>query len=247
MILTLIEWLRLIIGLLDLAILTLIMYVLSFLPQKILGDWYRKLFRYWCKVFVRALRVDLFLHQKNKYPLPERYILIGNHPSAFEDVGMSALFDVRFLAKIEVKDWWLVGRIGQAAGTLYVQRESKESRQEANGELRQALEKHNIGLYPEGGCKGRRINLPFRRGVFDIALQTKIPIVPVFLHYEAQESFEWYQQTLLYKLWTIMMAQNRRANYYIYDAIDPTLFTSKEALCEHVQNLYLNWQAKYLD
>ncbi len=248
MILSFFAFIRFLVGLLDLILFTLILYLLSFLPKKILGKWYKQVFRYWCRIFVRALRVELYLHQKNVRPLPKHFILIGNHPSAFEDVGMPALFDAHFLAKIEVKDWWLVGRIGQAAGTLYVQREMKESRQEAAQTIKDTLaKKENVALYPEGGCKGRRIYIPFRYGSFDIALQTGVPIVPVFLHYEAQESFEWQFQHLMYKLWIIMTAPNRRANYYVYDAIDPMQFSSKEALCEHVQALYLKWQQRYLD
>lgn len=249
MILSLLSLLRTLIGWLDLALLTAILYILSFLPKKMLGSWYRRCYRYWSMVFVRALRVDLFLHQKNHKPLPKQYILIGNHPSAFEDVGMPALFDVYYLAKIEVKTWWIVGRIGQAAGTFYVDRESKDSRQGASNELKETLmTRHiNIGIYPEGGCKGRRIFTPFRYGVFELSMQTGVPIVPVFLHYEAQEDFEWQFQHLLHKLWMILTAKNHRANYYVYDAIDPKQFSSKEAFCEYVQNLYLEWQKRYLD
>lgn len=248
MILSFFAFIRFLVGLLDLFLLTIILYLLSFLPKKILGTWYKKAFRYWSLVFVRALRVDLYLHQKNHKPLPKCFILIGNHPSAFEDVGMPALFDAHFLAKIEVKDWWIVGRIGKAAGTLYVQRENKDSRQAAQQTIRETLEKkESVALYPEGGCKGRRICLPFRYGAFDIALQTNTPIVPVFLHYEAQESFEWQFQHLVYKLWMIINAPNRRANYYVYDALDPQEFASKEAFCDHVEKLYLKWQEKYLD
>ncbi|MFI4938118.1 MAG: lysophospholipid acyltransferase family protein [Candidatus Berkiellales bacterium] len=248
MILSLLSFIRTLIGIIDLIVLTLLLYLLSFLPSFLLKGWYRALFRYWCWVFIRALRVELYLHQKNRRPLPEHYILIGNHPSAFEDLGMSALFDVYFLAKVEVKHWWLVGRISRAAGTFYVQRESKESRQTASDTLREALASgHNVGLYPEGGCKGRRIFIPFRFGPFDLSLQTQTPIVPVFLHYESQSDFEWLNQHLLYKIWMMFRAQNRHANYYVYDAIDPRQFDSKEAFCDHVQSLYLEWQRRYLD
>lgn len=248
MILSLFQIIRLIIGIIDLVLVTVVVYTLTFLPEKYRKNWYRHLFRYWCWVFIRALRVNLYLHQKNQKELPKQYILIGNHPSAFEDIGMSALFNVYFLAKIEVKDWWIVGRISQAAGTYYVHRESKESRQEATDTLKEALSKGlNVGLYPEGGCKGRRIFTPFRFGVFELSLQTGVPIVPVFLHYESQQEFEWQSQHLLYKLWMIMRAQNRRVNYYIYDAISPVQFSSKEEYCEYVQNLYVEWQKRYLD
>lgn len=74
-----------------------------------------------------------------------------------------------------------------------------------------------------------------------------MPLLPVFLHYEAQEAFEWQHQHLLHKLWMIITSPNRRANYYVYDAIDPSQFKSKEALCHHVEQLYLAWQQSYLD
>ncbi|MGD9591799.1 MAG: lysophospholipid acyltransferase family protein [Candidatus Berkiella sp.] len=248
MLLSLLAFVRFIIGLIDLIVMTALMYGLSFLPKQHIGKWYRHLFRYWCWVFIRALGVELFLHQKNKQSLPDHFILIGNHPSAFEDLGMSALFDVHFLAKVQVKDWWIVGRISEAVGTFYVERESKESRADASGTLKEALAQGtNIGLYPEGGCKGRRIFIPFRYGGFELALESKTMIVPVFLHYESQDDFEWQNQHLLHKLWTILTSQNKRANYYVYDAINPQDFASKEALCEHVQNLYLTWQQRYLD
>ena len=42
------------------------LYLLSFTPKAWLGKWYRAIFRYWVRVFIRALRVDLFLHEKNQ-------------------------------------------------------------------------------------------------------------------------------------------------------------------------------------
>lgn len=248
MILSLLSLLRTFIGIIDLILVTGILYLFSFLPKPYLKNWYPVFFRYWCSVFIRALRVNLYVHQHYQGSLPKHYILIGNHPSAFEDLGMPSIFDAKFLAKHEVKDWWIVGRIGKAVGTLYVDRDSKSSREDAFEALKQALEKgDSVALYPEGGCKGRRIFTPFRYGIFDLALETAIPIIPVFLHYEAQEDFEWQNQHLVYKLWMILCARNHRANYHIYDPIDPKGFPSKEALCEHVQALYLEWQKKYLD
>jgi 1-acyl-sn-glycerol-3-phosphate acyltransferase len=233
----------------ELVVLTAVLYLLAYLPRTWLHPFYHRLFRIWCNFFVRALGVDLRLHQKNQKPLPAQYILIANHPSAFEDVGVPALFDVRSLAKDEVKDWWFAGRINQAAGTLFVKRESRDSRAAAAQEIIDQLNAgHNIALYPEGGCKGRRIFSSFRFGAFDISLQTGIPILPVFLHYEAQEDFEWRSpHTLIQKMWHFMTTRNNRANYYVYDAIDPRGFSDKRSYCAHVHNLYLAWQARYLD
>ena len=233
----------------ELTVFTALLYVLSFLPHRWLQPWYFTLFRSWCRFFVRALGVDLRLHQKNTRPLPGRYLLIANHPSALEDVGVPALFPVYSLAKDGVRDWWWVGRINVAAGTLFVERESAESRQQAAGQIEAELRRgHNVALYPEGGCKGRRVFSIFRYGAFDISLRTGIPILPVFLHYESQDDFEWRSpQTLLHKFWHFMTTQNNRVNYYVYDAIDPKLFSSKEEYNQYVYNLYLKWQERYLD
>ncbi len=233
----------------DFVLWTGMLYVLSFLPKSWLGAWYGKFFRIWCRVFVRALGVDLRLLQQNQFPLPAQFILIANHPSAFEDIGVPALFNVSSLAKIQVKDWFIVGRISAAAGTLYVERESKDSRNAAAQEVLATLASgKSIALYPEGGCKGRRIFESFRYGAFDISLTSGIPIVPLFLHYEAQETFEWANpHTLIHKMWHFMRSQNNRANYYVFDAIDPKQFSDKESYNAHVHHLYIQWQAKYLE
>jgi len=234
----------------ELVLFTLMLYLLSWLPRPVYRGFYFPLFRFWARSFVRALGVDLRVHQKyTSKGLPRQYILIANHPSAFEDIGIPAVFPVHSLAKIEVADWWLVGRISTASGSLYVQRESKESRNAAAEEIERALrEGRNIALYPEGGCKGRRIFESFRYGAFDISLRTGIPILPVFLHYESQDDFEWRDpQTLLHKIWHMSVTRNNVANYYIYDAMDPANFSDRESFAAYAHGKYLEWQARYLD
>lgn len=233
----------------DFVLLTLLLYLLSWLPQGTMPKFYFYLFRAWCRTFVRALDVDLRLHQKNLNPIPQHYVLIANHPSAFEDIGIPALFEVYSLAKLEVKFWWVAGRISHAAGTLYVDRESKQSRQQALQDMIDAVNQgKNIALYPEGGCKGRRIFESFRYGAFDVSMQTGVPILPVFIHYEAQDDFEWRSpQTLPQKLVHFLTTRNNTANYYVFDAIDPAQFSNKEEFTEHTWQLYKKWQEKYLE
>lgn len=233
----------------ELALVTAFLYAAAFLPRALRRFWYFQAFRFWCGLFIQAFGVDLRLHQKNTRPLPKHYILIANHPSALEDVGIPALFPVYSLAKEEIKDWWWAGRINIAAGTLFVQREDPDSRKAAAGQLEAEVRAgHNVALYPEGGCKGRRIFSSFRYGAFKVSMATGVPILPVFLHYESQDDFEWRSpQTLLHKFWHFITTQNHRANYYVYDAIDPKQFTSVEEYNQYVYNLYLKWQARYLD
>src|ERR1035437_6166385 len=78
--LLLLRLMRKIIGWVDFFVFTALMYLLSWLP------WPGKhpvarMFNAWCRSFVRALDVDLRLHQKNRKHLPKRFILIANHPT----------------------------------------------------------------------------------------------------------------------------------------------------------------------
>ncbi|MCW8963309.1 MAG: 1-acyl-sn-glycerol-3-phosphate acyltransferase [Gammaproteobacteria bacterium] len=244
----LLKWLWQGVAILDLVFLSLIMLVLAYLPGKLIHTFYRKLFRHWCQVFVAALGIDLRLHQHFQEPLPDTYILIANHPSIFEDIGIPSLFDTYPVAKEELRNWVIGGRIAQAAGTLFVQRESPESRKSLSQAIVDALQEgKNVALFPEGGCKGKRIH-EFRWGIFEISLEAGIPIVPVFLHYEAQDEFEWKDnETAPQKIWKLLNLTNNRANYHVFDAFHPTDFDDKAAYCDHVHQQYLQWQKEYLD
>ncbi len=241
--------LRLLVGWIDLTLFTVFMMVMSRLPQALLRAVYPRLFHAWCRCFVRALGVNLRLHQHHVRPLPDHYIVIANHPSAVEDVAIPALFPVASLAKEEVKDWWFVGRIAEAAGTLFVKREDKGSRQAALQSLIDAVRCGNsIAIYPEGGCKGRRLWDKFLYGAFTVSLETSTPIVPVFIYYEAQEEFEWLShESLLAKIWRILCSPNRTAHYYVFDPFYPQDFASRGAYSDHVYRKYKEWQHRFLE
>lgn len=246
--LIILRWLRKLVGIVDFVVFTISLYLLTFVP------WRGKhpvayIFRAWCRAFVRALDVELYVHQKNKASLPSRYILVGNHPSAFEDIGIPAVFDVVSLAKRQVQDWYIVGRISKACGTLYVDRDDPESRRQAIGIMVDAVNQgHNICLYPEGGCKGRRLFSEFKSGAFEVAMQTGLPILPVFLHFEAQDDFEWQPPyTLPDKLLHMFCAINNRANFYIMDPVYPKDFADKYAMKAHVYNVFEDCNRRYLE
>ena len=231
-----------------LIVMSILLYLLSHLPRAFSGRYYHFLARLWCRLFVRALDVDLKLIHKNIQALPEQFILIANHPSALEDFAIPALFDIYPLAKAGVRDWFVLGRISDFAGTIYVDRSSTSSRQAAKGALSEAVKSDkNIVIFPEGGCKGARIFEKFHTGAFEISLQTGIPILPVFLQYIDQKAFVWKGESLVKKLWQIFKSDNNQVNYYVFDAIQPDGFNDRESFAEHAHSLYLQWQKEYLD
>lgn len=233
----------------ELTVLTIICYLLSWLPKPLTGRYYHALSRLWCRFFIRALGIDLRLHQQNLHDIPEQFILIANHPSALEDFAIPSLFDVYPLGKEGVRHWYVIGRMAESANTIFVKRNDPKSRHAALESLQEAIEQgRNIALFPEGGCFGRRIHERFHAGAFDLSMKTGVPILPVFLHYEAQDTFEWHApHTLLHKFWHYITAPNNRVNYYVFDAIDPSTYTDKITFANEVREQYLIWQKKYLE
>jgi len=229
-------------------LLTAVLYVSSFVQYFHFKPVYLVMFRQWSNFFVRALGVNLKLHRHSRQPLPDHFIMIANHPSAFEDIGLPALFNVTSLAKAEVADWWILGRISTAAGTLYVKRESRKSRAQALSDIvRKVSQGENLALYPEGGCKDKLIAERFYFGAFEASLQTGVPIVPVFIHYEAQDDFFWRPNVpLVQKLWEIMTASNHTANFHVFDVFKPEDFADKQTYTTEVHKQYLKWQEIYL-
>ncbi|MES2213091.1 MAG: lysophospholipid acyltransferase family protein [Pseudomonadota bacterium] len=233
---------------LDLIAFTLFLSALSLFHHRRFNSWFQRIFQSWCHTFIRALGVKLRAHQHYRTTLPKQFIVIANHPSIFEDVGMPALFDARFLSKEELKDWWIIGRIAKAVGILFVKREDKSSRKAAREALAAAIQAgDSVGLFPEGGCFTRRIYTPFTRGAFDLAFTTGVPIVPVFLHYPAQESFEWTDQTAPRKIIELFCASNLVADYHIFEPINPQDFSDAEHLRTYTEQQYLRWQERFLD
>lgn len=238
---------RLVAGWLDLLAHSAVLWLLALLPRSWTRGWYAKLFPGWCRTFVRALRVELRRHEHYSGSLPSHYLLIANHPSAFEDIGIPALFPVDSLAKTEVRDWWVAGRIADRAGTLFVRRDSKASRRAAADAMVAALRRGRcIALYPEGGCHGRRLAGRFHYGTFEVAQRADVPVVPVFIHYEAQEAFEWAHQGLLRKILDIATAPNRCAHYHIFDPFNPRDYPDARAFHDAVYAAYQRWQARFL-
>ena len=243
--LLLLRLIRRILGWADFLVVCVAVYLLAWLP------WPGKhpvarLFHAWCRAFARALDVDIRVHQKfRRQHLPSRYILIANHPSAFEDVGIPAIFDVVSVAKLQVKDWFVAGRIARAAGTLFVDRDNPDSRKQVIQEMVKAVEAgQNIALYPEGGCKGRRLYKEFKTGAFEVSFRTGVPILPVFLHYEAQDDYEWQPPD---KIGHIMRAVNNRANYYVFEPMDPKDYADRYAMKAAAYELFARCDAKYLE
>ncbi|MBK8453883.1 MAG: lysophospholipid acyltransferase family protein [Thiofilum sp.] len=168
-------------------------------------DVFKRAKQWWLKRLASITGAEVIISGE---PLLQRVLWVANHVS-WLDIGVVGGVGVpRFLSKIEVKKWPIVGWLATQAGTLYIDRgQSGETAAEA---VRQALlQGDRVALFPEGTTTdGKNVKHFFAR-IFAPALDTETPVQPVVLRYTDQqgaalESVPYVgQQNLLINLWRV--------------------------------------------
>ncbi|MCB9007010.1 MAG: 1-acyl-sn-glycerol-3-phosphate acyltransferase [Ardenticatenaceae bacterium] len=133
-----------------------------------------------------------------------------NHVSYLEVLALFGIMPTRFLAKAEIKDWWVVGRIATAIGCVYVQRGDKESRREARQALTEVETFPPITIFPEGKRGPGDALLPFRYGAFEIVTQGSFAFLPIAATFSNLEIAIWHRkENILKALWRLASQPER--------------------------------------
>ncbi len=108
-------------------------------------------------------------------------VIVANHESWLDALVMLALLPAVPLAKREVLSWPVIGPMASSFGAVFVRRGDAHSGAVALRHLRQALSQgRTVVGFPEGTTSANGV-LPFRRGLFGLALHARVPVVPVAL------------------------------------------------------------------
>ena len=122
-----------------------------------------------------------------------RGFVFFNHFSWIDPVVLMAATPVRFLAAAGVQRLPLIGWVGRAVGTIFVNRGDGASREAARGGLREAVTRSRtpVALAPEGGIRPGPPVRPFRHGAFEVAAETSQRVLPVALDYAPWPRAAW--------------------------------------------------------
>jgi len=111
-------------------------------------------------------------------------LLVANHHSWLDIPVLHAARYCRFISKSDVQDWPLVGTLATAAGTLYIQRESRRDALRMVGSMQQALQAGEVlAVFPEGKTGDGHELLPFHANLLQAALAADAPVQPVGLRF----------------------------------------------------------------
>lgn len=144
------------------------------------------MFYYICKVLVSIflfLTGGIDVHGKDKIPRKGPYIIVANHQSLIDPMVLMACLPVRifFLAAAYLFRIPVVGQIIALTGAMPIK--SQKGDFKSLKRCRRLLENGKIiGIFPEGGVSKSGKIKPFMPGWSYLALKSKVPVLPVFIH-----------------------------------------------------------------
>ncbi len=147
--------------------------------------------RKWCWGFFRHLNIRV--EHLGCLPDPARgpYLVVSNHVSWLDPVGISSVHPVRFVSKSEIGQWPVLGPLSRRGGAVFLERGSPRSLKGVSQEMETLLgQGESIGLFPEGTTtKGSGV-LPFAPALFEPACRTKASVLPVAIKYTRKNGTE---------------------------------------------------------
>lgn len=173
----------------------LLVYGASCIFRKHTVDTAMRLKRHWLKnIAYPVLNLHVIIQGR---PLDKAAIYVCNHRSFLDPVVVLRYLDAFVIAKAEVAKYPIINKGAEITGVLYVNRESKDSRNEVREKMIETIKSgHNVLVFPEGTVGVLKGTLPFRSGTFFEAVENGIKVVPIALDFKDERDL-WLKRNLL--------------------------------------------------
>ena len=164
---------------------TFFLLIFLLLETLIRGKKFKTGFRYsmlWGKgiCMIVALKVEV----QGEIPKGD-ILLMPNHRSYSDIFAFISLVQSSFVSKAELRAWPMIGYAADLVGTMFVERQSTESRKKTIKDMKERLlQSFSVTIFPEGTTfMGPGIKT-FRKGTFLMAAEEGFTIVPAAIEYE---------------------------------------------------------------
>ena len=139
-----------------------------------------RLTRWWHRGIAHGLGMKI--HTRGT-PREQATLFVSNHLSSFDIPALGSILPARFLSKVEVRHWPLMGWLATRAGTLYIERGGREAAVSTNQVMTEALSlNQNIVLFPEGTVSDGNMRR-FHSRLIQSAVDSGADVQPVAISY----------------------------------------------------------------
>ncbi len=159
--------------------LSIVALIVSLFDRK--GEVIHKIARFWATLHLKACGIKVSCKGSDNISKPP-YIFMCNHQSALDIYALLSALPVstRWIAKRQLFSipffGWAIKRAGYISIDRENPREALKAINEAAQKIRQGM---NILIFPEGTRSPDGALLPFKKGVFSLAVRAGIPVIPV--------------------------------------------------------------------
>lgn len=158
-------------------------FTLIFVPFRN-AEFVHRVQQFWSRSFYRLMFLPVTVEGLEHIQPGQSYVFVSNHQSMFDVWLIYGWLPVIFkwLMKAELRKVPFVGIACKAAGHIFVDRKNPKAAMESMEDIKKQLKDGVCTvIFPEGtrtkdGQVGR-----FKRGAFQIALDLKLPIIPISL------------------------------------------------------------------
>jgi len=142
--------------------------------------------RLWFHAVLRAFGIRLRIHGARRFQATSGrgVLVVSNHVSWLDELAIDSVQPIRLVAKRDIKDWPVLGRIITAAGTVYLDRERLRELPRTVTELTQTLRNGSaVGIHAEGTTWCGLASGRYKPALFQAALDAGVPVRPIVLRY----------------------------------------------------------------
>ena len=138
-------------------------------------------FRIWARGLSRFFGMRVRVEGE---PPRGRFFLVANHVSYVDIVLLASHLDIAFVAKSDLRAWPALGRIFEAADTIFIDRSRKRDVVRVMNLVGREVDRGlGVLLFPEGTSgKGDEL-LPFKPSLLEFACTRDLPVHWATLHY----------------------------------------------------------------
>jgi 1-acyl-sn-glycerol-3-phosphate acyltransferase len=154
-----------------------------FIPNK--QYWRQLAFTVWSRGFARvaAMRIEVI------GPVPHApFFLVCNHLSYMDIPAIRAVVDGVFVAKADIRGWFVAGKIISDMGMIFIDRQNRRDIPRAGAKIISALsDGEGVIVFPEGTTTKGDDVLPFNSSFLQFAAETDLPVSYASISYRTPE------------------------------------------------------------
>ncbi len=153
-----------------------------------------------CRLLTRLLGIKVVTF--NQHHLRHCQLNVANHLSYLDVIILGALRPMAFVTSVEIKNTPFLGHLARLAGSLFVERRSRDNLSQEQQEIEKALKAGiSVTIFPEATTtNGEEIKM-FKRPLFASAIKANVLVAPICLNYQKIDEEKIYQHNRDHLFW----------------------------------------------